>query len=107
MEEPQEDIMWEKQTTQKILCAGLWWPTLHKDSFNDWCVYRKMTRVWFGHPQVQLIEKYDGRNDPRDHLAKWTEVYGAKPQPEWVHLFSYLGCYTNELVLGERAPPWH
>ena len=31
MEEPQEDIMWEKQTTQKILCAGLWWPTLHKD----------------------------------------------------------------------------
>lgn len=22
-----------------------------------------------------------------DHLAKWTDVYGVKPQPKWVHLF--------------------
>jgi len=31
---------------------------------------------------LQLTEKYDEWNEPRDHLAKWTEVYGAKPQPE-------------------------
>lgn len=44
-------------------------------------------RVFFGHLKVRLTEKYDGRNDPHDHLAKWIEVYGVKPQPEWVHLF--------------------
>jgi hypothetical protein len=28
----QEVTMQEKETTQNILCAGLWWPTLHKDA---------------------------------------------------------------------------
>lgn len=36
---------------------------------------------------MRLIEKYDGRNDPSDHLAKWNGVYGAEPQSEWAHLF--------------------
>ena len=44
-----------------------WWGT-HKYSFDDWRMYRKMMRLQFDHPQVRLIEKYDGRNDPRDHL---------------------------------------
>jgi len=70
-----------------------WWGT-HKDSFDDWHAYRKVMRVWFGHPQVWLIKKYDGRNEPRDHLAKWTKVYGAEPQPEWVHLF----CHTLDVI---------
>lgn len=34
-----------------------------------------------------MTYKHDGRDDPRDHLAKWSEAYGVKPQPEWVHLF--------------------
>ena len=46
-----------------------------------------MMRLWFGHPKVWLTKKYDGRNDPCDHLAKWTKVYGAEAQPEWVKLF--------------------
>jgi len=28
------------------------------------------------------------------HLAKWTQAYGEKPQPEWVHLF----CHTLDVV---------
>ena len=39
---------------------------------------------------MRLTNKYDGQNDPRTHLAKWTQAYGEKPQPEWVHLF----CHT-------------
>jgi len=46
-----------------------------------------MMRMQFCHPRVQLIEKYDGRSDPRDHLAKWTNGYGEEMQLEWVHLF--------------------
>jgi len=44
-------------------------------------------KVQFGHPKVRLIEKYDGRSDPRDHIVKWTDDYGEEPQPKWVHLF--------------------
>ena len=49
----------------------------------------------FGHPQVRLTEKHDGRNDLHNHLAKWTEAYGAKPQLEWVHLF----YHTLDVIL--------
>lgn len=48
-----------------------------------------MMRLRFGQPNTRLNEKYDGRDDPRDHLAKWTKAYGTKLQPEWVHLFSH------------------
>ena len=51
-------------------------------------------RVCFGHPKVRLIEKYNGRNDLHDHLAKETEVYGVKPQPKWFHLF----CHTLDVI---------
>ena len=63
-----------------------WWGT-HKDSFDGWRDYRRMMRLWFGHPSTRLTEKYDGRDDPHDHLAKWTKYYGTELQPEWVHLF--------------------
>jgi len=55
-----------------------WWGT-HKDSFEEWREYQRMVRLQFGHPKVWLTEKYNGRNDPHDHLAKWTKVYGTKP----------------------------
>lgn len=51
-------------------------------------------RTRFGRPKVRVIEKYDGRNDPRDHLTKWTKVYGTEPQLEWVHLF----CHTLDII---------
>jgi len=49
-----------------------WWWGTHKDKFDEWRDYRRMTILWFGHPNVQLTKKYDGRNDLRDHLVKWT-----------------------------------
>lgn len=51
-------------------------------------------RICFGHQKVRLTKTYDGMNYLHDHLAKWTEAYGAKPQPEWVHLF----CHTLEVI---------
>ena len=34
-----------------------------------------------------MTEKYDWKDDPHTHLAKWIKAYGVEPQPEWVHLF--------------------
>ena len=51
-------------------------------------------RLRFGKPQMRLKDEYDGWDDPRAHLAKWTKVYGEEPQPEWVHLF----CHTLDII---------
>ena len=32
----------------------------------------------FGKPQMCLTDKYDGQDDPRVYLAKWTKVYGEE-----------------------------
>jgi len=42
-----------------------------------------------------MIEKYDGKDDPCTHLAKWAWAYGAKPQPKSVHLL----CNTLNVIL--------
>lgn len=55
-----------------------WWGT-HKENFDEWSDYRRMMRLRFGRPKVQLTKRYDGRNDLRDHLDKWTKVYGIEP----------------------------
>jgi len=41
-----------------------------------------------------MTDKYDGKDDACTHLAKWAHAYGAKPQPEWVHLF----CNTLDVI---------
>ena len=43
---------------------------------------------------MRLTDKYDGQNDPCMYLAKWTQDYGEKPQPKWVHLF----CHTLDVI---------
>jgi len=70
-----------------------WWGT-NKDNFDGWCEYRRLMRVRFCCPKVQLIEKYDGRIDPHNHLGKWTNAYGAELQLEWVHFF----CRTLNII---------
>jgi len=70
-----------------------WWGT-HKGSFEDWHECMGMMHLRFGKPRVQLIDKYNGQDDPRMNLAKWTQAYGEKPQPEWVHLF----CHTLDVI---------
>ena len=54
-----------------------------------------MMYTWFGKPKMWLANKYDGQDNPRAHLAKWTKVYGEKPQAEWVHLF----CHTLDVFM--------
>jgi len=68
------------QALDLALCAmpARWWGT-HIDNFDRCREYKNMMRLWFGHPKVWLTEKYDGRNDPRDHLEKWNEVYSVIP----------------------------
>ena len=47
-----------------------------------------------GKPKMRLTDKYDGRDDPHVHLAKWTKVFGEKLQLEWMHLF----CHTLYVI---------
>ena len=51
-------------------------------------------QILFGKPELQLTEKYDGRENLHIHLSKWTKAYGEEPQPEWVHLF----CHTLDVI---------
>ena len=66
-----------------------WWGT-HKGSFDNWHECRRMMRTRFGKLKLQMIDKYDGQDDPHAHLAKWTQDYGEKLQLEWVHLFYHI-----------------
>jgi len=46
-----------------------------------------MMRIQFGKPKLRIADKYDGCDDPRTHIAKWTKAYGEEPQLECVYLF--------------------
>lgn len=70
----------KKQRFQALdwaLCAmaARWWGT-HKGRFGDCFECRKMMRTHFGKLKVQIIDKYDGQDDPSMHLAKWAQGYG-------------------------------
>ena len=75
------------------------WGT-HKGSFDDWRECRRMMRVRFGKPKVQLTNKYDGHDDLHMHLAKWTQAYGENPQPTQKHMYFALKHLVNKHVLG-------
>lgn len=51
-------------------------------------------RTCFGKLKVRIKDKYDGKDDPCAHLAKWAKAYGVTPQPKWVHLF----CHTLDVI---------
>lgn len=51
-------------------------------------------RTRFGKLKVQVIYKYENKDDPCKHLAKWAKAFGAKPQLESVHLF----CHTLDVI---------
>jgi len=55
---------------------------------------------------MRLIDKYDGQDDLRTYLAKWTQAYGEKPLPKQVHMYSVLRYLVNKLVLGGRICRW-
>ena len=53
---------------------------MHKDSFAGWQDYRRMMKLRFWWVNTRMNEKYNGRDDPHDHLAKWTKAWGTKLQ---------------------------
>ena len=46
-----------------------------------------MMRIRFGYENTQLTEKYIGKDDPCEHLARWKKYWGEEPQPKWVNIF--------------------
>lgn len=55
-----------------------WWGT-HQGDFENWRGYRRMKQLRFGKPEPRITEKYDGRDDRRTHLTRWTKAYGEEP----------------------------
>lgn len=47
-------------------------------------------KLRFRYENTRMIEKYTGKDDPREHLVRWTKAWGESPQLEWVHIF----CHT-------------
>lgn len=48
-----------------------WWGT-HKENFPGWKEYRRMTKLSFRYANTRITEKYNGKDDPCQHLAPWT-----------------------------------
>lgn len=44
-------------------------------------------KLFFGHANTIIIEKYSGKDDPHNHLEKWTKAWGMELEPKWVHIF--------------------
>jgi len=55
-----------------------WWGT-QQGNYENWRDRRRMMQLWFGKSELRITEKYDGRDDPRMHLTKWTKAYGEEP----------------------------
>lgn len=63
-----------------------WWGT-HKESFARWRESKRNMKLRFMYDNTRMKEKYSGKDDPCDHLARWTKAWGIEPQPKWVHIF--------------------
>lgn len=46
-----------------------------------------MMKLRFGYANTHMTKKYNGKDDLREHLARWTKAWDEEPQPEWVHAF--------------------
>lgn len=57
-----------------------WWGT-HKNNFADWKEYWEMMKLQFGYANTHIIEKYRGKDDIQENLARWKKVWGEEPQP--------------------------
>jgi len=54
-----------------------WWGT-HKKNIGDWKQCRELMWVRFGRVEIELVDKYVGQNDRRNHIqlymAAWEEI---------------------------------
>ena len=54
-----------------------WWGT-HKNGFADWKEYQRMMKLRFGYANTHIVEKYTGKDDPREHLACCKTTWGEE-----------------------------
>lgn len=60
-----------------------WWGA-HKKNIGDWKKCRRLMWISFGQVEANLIDRYDGQNDPIDHKQLCMEPWREIPQEEWV-----------------------
>lgn len=67
-----------------------------------------MMKLRFGRATTRMTEKYNGKDDLRVHLEKWTKAWGTKTTARMsTHILSYYGYNSHELVFRNGAPLWH
>ena len=63
-----------------------WWDT-HKTSKANWKICQQPMEVRFGEDEYYQGKRYDGRNNPSNHLATCQTTWKLSPMDEWVHAF--------------------
>lgn len=63
-----------------------WWGT-HKKNIGTWQECRRLIWIRFVHVGTQLVDKYDGQTDPREHIQLCMTTWKEFPREEWVHGF--------------------
>lgn len=59
-----------------------------------------MMKLQFGCANTRITEKYNGRDNPCDHLVKWAKAWETKLQPKWVHIiFHTLDTITMNFFM--------
>ncbi len=51
-------------------------------------------KLRFGYDNTYMMGKYIGKDDPCEHLARWTKAWGEELQPKWFHIF----CHTLDTI---------
>ena len=73
---------------------------MHKENLGGWKEFCRLIRLRFGHVETRIIEKYNGKDDPHEHLSHWILAWGEEPQPECVHiLFHTLDVIPQQWYL--------
>ena len=63
-----------------------WWET-HNKSINGWLLCHRLMEVHFSEAEHYQVNKYDGCNDPSDHLISSQTMWVSRPKNEWEHDF--------------------
>jgi hypothetical protein len=64
-----------------------WWGA-HKKVIQDWYQCKRLMRIRFGRSQQdRLLQKYDGRGNPRQHIDDCVTNWRLVPPEEWTHYF--------------------
>ena len=63
------------------------WRATHKKSINEWSQCQRMMIVHVGNVEEYHIGRYNGHNNPSDHLIEFHTLWESQPKDEWVYAF--------------------